>query len=198
MMNLKEQAIEKVGKLGVGLLRWSVKHKDSNLVSYAERELNLAYPTNNHDFYGGMTPKSVIDLISVFSLQGHSGMSASVITSLVNRLFQFLPLTPLTGKDSEWNILNSRGARFQNKRCSHVFKDRKEDGSIEAYDGEFFVFDEGKEGGMFTSYDCRKVITFPYYPKNAIPIKVPKNSTVANRVDAILNWHKKELSNDRH
>ena len=197
-MNLKEQAIEKVGKLGVKLLRWSAKHNDSNLVSYAERELDLVYPTNKSDFYGGLTAKSAMDLVSLFSLQGHSGMSASVVNSIVTRLYQYLPLTPLTGKDNEWTLVDGNTLTHQNKRCAHVFKSRlgnshlpTADETLYAYDSEFFVFDEGKEGGMFSSYDCRKVITFPYYPMIPIPIKVPVNSTVADRIDATLEWHRK-------
>jgi hypothetical protein len=56
----------------------------TNLIDHAERELaaiGLDDPEN--DFYNGLTRTAVLEIIRVFADQGHSGMSASIVTSMV-------------------------------------------------------------------------------------------------------------------
>lgn len=57
----------------------------------------------------------------------------------------------------------------QNKRCSHVFKDK--DGN--AYDIDGKVFRE-PDGCCFTSKDSFVPVTFPYTPKTEY-VDVPKD-----------------------
>lgn len=131
--------------------------EESNLVSFARSELERAGQFGEGDFYGGMMGNAVLDLIKAFSEQGHSGMSAGMCVSMFERLARFEPLSPLTGSDDEWNEVTE--GMFQNRRCSHVFK---ENGV--AYDSEGKVFRE-PSGACFTSKDSRVEIEFPYVPK---------------------------------
>lgn len=100
----------------------------SNLVEHAKIELELAgLLSEESDFYGGMTGKSVLELMEVFSKQGHSGMSAPLVADLFKKLANYEPLQPITGKDEEWNdISEMMGEKnteyFQNKRKSGLFK----------------------------------------------------------------------------
>jgi len=95
------------------------------LVDHARFELELkGLMSEEGDFYGGMTGQAVMELIEVFSKQGHSGMSAGRVLSLFSKLARFEPIGPLTGKDEEWRLLDySKKVIYQNMRCSAVFKD---------------------------------------------------------------------------
>ena len=99
----------------------------SKLVEHAKRELELAGLFDKDSDYGGMIADAVLELIQVFSDQGHSGCSANMTTSLFNKLAQYKPLIPLTYDDDEWN--ESRDGdpeHYQNNRNSAVFKDAKD------------------------------------------------------------------------
>ena len=101
--------------------------------------------------------ENVLELLEVFSKQGHSGSSAPFCIGYFQKLASFEPLTPLTGEDWEWNEVGE--GQLQNKRCSHVFK---KDG--QAYDIRGKVFRE-PNGCCFTSRDSRVDVEFPYTPK---------------------------------
>ena len=92
---------------------------------------------------------------------------------MFSTLAEFEPLVPLTGEDWEWSDVSEFGGRddgplYQNKRCSHVFKDSKG-----AYDIDGIVWydwhTDEKTGERhkvhFTSRDSRVPVTFPYTPK---------------------------------
>ena len=103
--------------------------------------------------------ENVLELLDVFSKQGHSGFSAPYCISTFKKLASLEPLGPLTGADDEWTEVVD-GRMLQNNRCGHVFKDSK-DG--QAYDIEGRIFRE-PNGCCFTSRDSRVPITFPYTP----------------------------------
>lgn len=69
----------------------------------------------------------VLELLSVFSSESHSGSSAQYAISLFKKLASFEPITPLTGADDEWEdvghyLSNSDVRVYQNRRMSSVFK----------------------------------------------------------------------------
>ena len=131
----------------------------SNLLDHARKELAISGigNTNSQDEYNLLIHDAVIEIIHLFSKQGHSGMSAGIVTSIVEKLMKFQPLSPLTGEDSEWNHIGKN--LYQNNRCSHVFKENEK-----AYDihGKVFV---NQHGVSFTSSDSRVPVVFPYTPK---------------------------------
>ena len=96
------------------------------LVDHAKVELEIAGLLNEEgDFYGGMTGKAVLELMEVFAKQGHSGMSAPIVADLFQKLANYKPLGPITGKDEEWvEVFNDKDGQpvYQNKRGSAVFK----------------------------------------------------------------------------
>jgi len=102
------------------------------LIDHAKTELEIAGLFDKEgDFYEGATGKSVMELIELFSKQGHSGMSAPMVADLFKRLANYEPLQPITGKDEEWvEVLEHRDSTnkswYQNKRCSGLFKDGKD------------------------------------------------------------------------
>lgn len=102
----------------------------SSLIKHAQTELEfIGAFSEDKDFYGGETGKAVMELIEVFSKQGHSGMSAQVVIDLFTKLAKYEQLGALTGKDEEWGQLDYGDDIFyQNLRNSAVFK--QADGNI--------------------------------------------------------------------
>ena len=95
------------------------------ILDHAKLELEIAGLLNEEgDFYGGMTGKAVLELLEVFAKQGHSGMSAPIVADIFQKLANYKPLGPITGKDEEWTSLDySDEVKYQNKRESGLFKD---------------------------------------------------------------------------
>jgi hypothetical protein len=95
----------------------------SNLTNYATQELTLAGLFAKDSDYNGMLGTAALDIVKLFDSQGHSGMSAAIITNIVGRLMRYEPLTPLTYGPEEW--VDQSGASgspmWQNKRDSKVF-----------------------------------------------------------------------------
>ena len=133
-----------------------------SLVDFAEKELKAAGLFNEDSVYGGMIGEEVLELVSVFSNQEHSGMSASIVTDIFTRLAQFQPLAPITGADEEW--VEVADGIYQNNRAHSIFK---ENGI--AYQYDYYIFSEPriddageKYNATFQSYLSREEITFPY------------------------------------
>ncbi len=100
-----------------------------SLIDHAKLELQMAGLFDEDSDYNGSIGEAVMELIEVFSKQGHSGMSAPYVANLFKRLANFEPLLGITGKDEEWGDVMSIGdseSWYQNKRCSAIFKDGKD------------------------------------------------------------------------
>jgi len=96
-----------------------------SLTQHAQTELELAGYFSNEGMYGDLIGKAVMELIEVFANQGHSGMSAGVVSGLFNKLANYEPLQGITGRDEEWGeVFNDAKGQpvYQNKRCSTMFK----------------------------------------------------------------------------
>lgn len=135
----------------------------SNLVEHALREFKasgydpVAVCADGPDKW---IQQNVIELLEVFGKQGHSGFSAPHCIAMFEKLANFEPLGPLTGREEEWTEVGP--SVFQNKRCSHVFKqpDRFEG---QAYDIEAKIFRD-PDGGCYQNADSASPIIFPYTP----------------------------------
>lgn len=121
--------------------------------------------------------ENVLGILEVFEKQGHSGSSAPYCISMVTKLMDHKPLSPLTGDDREW-VEVSPGI-FQNSRLSSVFKqsDRFDgqaydiDGKVfwEWFERDLYEDEEGFPGKVkaktyYTCADSFTPIEFPYMP----------------------------------
>jgi len=129
----------------------------SNLTSHAQRELELAGWFNKESDYEGMIGEAIMELMTVFAKQDHSGFSASIVSRLFNKLSRYEPLNPLTGEDSEWEEVET--GVFQNRRCSKVFRENGQ-----AYNVEGRIFRD-PDGSTWVNSESRVNITFPYTPR---------------------------------
>lgn len=136
----------------------------SNFVDWAKAE--LAYMLESKDEIDRSMGKHLLHMVEEFSKEGHSGFSAGFAANCLNKLFRWEPLRPLTGEDNEWEEFVD--GKFQNKRCSRVFKDDRG-----AYDIEGKVFVE-PSGASYTRKQSMVRITFPYTPKTEY-VKVDKD-----------------------
>lgn len=135
----------------------------SEIIKFAERELDaIGMTADSEDESNRDMRKCILDILAMFAGQGHSGLSAAYCIGKVEQLANFEPLSPLTGEDDEWsNVSEASGMpMWQNKRCSHVFKE----GDGQAYDIDGKVFRDAN-GCCYTNRDSRVFVTFPYTPK---------------------------------
>jgi len=151
----------------------------TRLIEHALKEFEIAgWMNENGEFLDSMQNdicNNILELLKVFSDQGHSGGSAYYCLDIFSKLGRFQNLTPLTGNDDEWNCINDERTNnvpiYQNKRSSHVFKqaDRFEG---KAYDIDGKIFWEWSTDGddfyksYFTSSDSFVPIEFPYTPSS--------------------------------
>lgn len=135
-----------------------------NLLEHAKKELELygAFDKKK-DFYGGMTGKSVMQLMKVFEKQGHSGMSAPMVVGLFSKVANFKPLVPIMCTDEEWVEVSP--SVFQNSRLSSVFKDGKK-GKPYYLDAIVFRYSDGSAfTGTVEKISSRQFIKLPFIPK---------------------------------
>ena len=143
----------------------------SNILSHAMDELDrIGMTEDSDDEMNVAMRKHVLHMMQEFANEGHSGFSASYAISILTKLMDFKPLSPLTGEDDEWNNLveNYESVpHWQNKRRSSVFKNA--DGSCYDIDGKVFwewamPYEEGDKPhkSYYTNRDSRVPVTFPY------------------------------------
>jgi hypothetical protein len=111
---------------------------------------------------------NILELLEVFSKQGHSGSSAPYVVKMFSKLAMFEPISPIEDLEEEWSDVD--GDSYQNKRCSALFKE-KETGKCYYLDAIIWreENDSGwngsaldKSGKKITS---RQYVNFPFYPK---------------------------------
>jgi len=148
-----------------------------SLLDFAKSELtHIGMGEDANDEMDIAMRDHILKMVEIFAEEGHSGFSASLALSLLQKLLDFKPLSPLTGEDSEW--LKCENV-YQNKRCFSVFKD--EEGN--AYDIRGLVFytweldDEGNAyKSYFTNQNSRTPVEFPYTPRTQYADATPNVS----------------------
>jgi|LSQX01.3.fsa_nt_gb hypothetical protein len=135
----------------------------SNLYDWAERELNRVLETCNDSESCEMQKqinKDILDIVKVFSWQGHSGFSAGYVIRKITRLLDWKTITPLTGEESEWSDCYADDTTQQNLRCSAVFRKNKDNSTAYYINGK--VFSDNGGHTWFSSHKSRVPVTFPY------------------------------------
>lgn len=134
----------------------------SNLIEHAKREFKaigyIPLDQEQEDGPNKWIQENLIELLEVFSKQGHSGFSAGYCINAFNKLARFEPLASLTGEDWEWQEVGT--GTWQNIRCGRVFKD--EHGQAYDIEGRVFV---NPTGEAYTCKESRVYVVFPYTPK---------------------------------
>jgi hypothetical protein len=128
------------------------------LVDYAKSELALL--SDGSDVQNAMD-KHILKIVEVFEEEGHTGFTAGYAINLLKKLLEFKPVTPLTGRDEEWNEVGT--GVWQNRRCSNIFK---ENDGLGAYEVDGIIFSDNGGETWFTKGGkaSRRYISFPYTP----------------------------------
>ena len=147
----------------------------SNLLKHAERELKfIGY--DGKDEYNNMAKAAIMELLTTFANQGHSGFSANYIVNLFNKLAKYETLSPLKGNDDEWNDVSDmsgdRKTLFQNNRDGRVFKN--DDG---AFFTEAIIWTESGESSYTNKDSNRYIKSFPFTPKTFY-VEVDKDKNI--------------------
>jgi hypothetical protein len=107
----------------------------AGLVDHADFELKRAKLFDKDSDYEGMIGKAVMELVTLFAKQGHSGFSAMLALDVFDKVAKFKPLTPITSNPEEWfDVRENIGgdeALWQNKRDPALFSN---DGGKTWYD----------------------------------------------------------------
>lgn len=94
-----------------------------SLVEHTKAELERAGLFDKDADYGDMMGKAVLELVTVFAKQGHSGFSASQCLALFNEVANFKTLSPITSNPTEWNDVSRMSGRpmWQSNRDPSYF-----------------------------------------------------------------------------
>lgn len=134
------------------------RYGNGQLIGHAKREFSSVWP--EQDDMQDLMKQNIIELLQVFSAQGHSGFSAGYCISAFEKLAMFKPIGPLTGEAHEWSEPYCHEGTCQNRRDGRVFKEA--DGTAYFIDGKIF---REPDGACFTSRESRVYITeWPYTP----------------------------------
>jgi len=155
-----------------------------NKLTWARDELRRAgYSTDDpEDGPDKWIAENVIQLLQVFSEQGHSGSSAPFAIRIFEQLASWKPLTPLTGNDEEWQHFDNESIS-QNIRDSSVFKNI--DGVAYWTEGKVFWEWFSYEGGepyksYFTNSESSVDVAFPWSRPDSPQYVFKPNSTYPN------------------
>lgn len=133
------------------------KKEDGALVRHAKRELELS-GGNLQDF----PAKDILDMVRLFSSQGHSGSSAWYSVNVLTRLLSLEPLSPITDRDEDWVHVYTRedGTElYQNSRYSSLFKEGNVCYDI---DGAYFIYEDGLVSSR------AMIVELPYIPTKPV------------------------------
>lgn len=104
---------------------------NSNICQHAIKELKLAGYGKGEGGPNDWIYQQVLEAVAVFASHGNSCSSAPWEINFVEKLCSWDIISPLTLKDDEFQLIDSKGT-CQNKRKSSIFKDP--DGSIHDID----------------------------------------------------------------
>ena len=158
----------------------------SNMLDWAEREVAIACGKENpnkkdREFdYDCACYKSALKAFKTLCDDGHSGLSMKVTQSILNRIINWQPLTPIKDTDDVWyerHHCKDSHKLYQCKRMSSLFKDVYDDGTVKYSDNNrLYCVNINNPNDIYYSGLVRRIIdemlpiTMPYMPGN--PIKV--------------------------
>ena len=158
------------------------------MIEWAKEEVKIACETergNNSESdetffnYSSLCYKSALKAFESLCNDGHSGFSIKLTGSILIRLLEGQPLTPIEDTDDSWNVCNSTDGEvlYQSKRMSSLFKTVYADGTIKYNDNNrICCIDINDVGITHHSLMVSRIlnemfpITMPYMPGK--PIKV--------------------------
>ena len=143
---------------------------------WAEKELEIAKEDFGWDEYQMTCTKSAYNAFCLLLKDGHSGYSWGMTVSILKRLIDTLPLTPIVDTDDIWTKCTWDKNSYQCKRYTSLFKELQPDGLVRYYDTDrVAVSYEGSDGLWGNGLVSRLVdkihpIEMPYIPRKNLYI----------------------------
>lgn len=156
-----------------------------DLLDWAKREVKLACKRENPERkegefdYGCNCYESALKAFKSLCEDEHSGFSIKITQSILNRLINVQPLTPIEDTDDIWNkVDDTLGiATYQCKRMCSLFKDVYADGTVKYSDNNYYYcVDINDPHYTYTWRTARQIIeemfpiTMPYMPGKPIAV----------------------------
>lgn len=140
---------------------WESKINES-LTEFAKEELKLAGLFDKDSDYDGMIGEAVMELMTTFANQGHSGFSAGMVTEIFQKLAGHKPLSELTDRSSEWMFITDKDRLHPSEREMPLWQSRRNPGCF-SHDGGKTYYDlddkanEGKDKIDWKLYPSKHV-----------------------------------------
>ena len=95
----------------------------SKLIEHVKRECELAGLFKDDGDYGPMLGDAALELTEIFANQKHSGFSAGMLVAILEKVWRYKTLTPITSDPKEWKDVSEMMGKpcWQNKRCTSCF-----------------------------------------------------------------------------
>ena len=161
--------------------------KKSNFETWAEKEVKLAIVAERKASgvekgwdYGSSCYKSALRALKSLEKDGHSGFSIQMTKSILNRMIDWKPLTPIEDTPDMWNDIvddHDGNITLQCSRMSSLFKRIHKDGTVSYSDNDHSVCVDITNKTRYHSGLVSKIIdkmypiTMPYIPSDK-PIEV--------------------------
>lgn len=149
--------------------------KQMNMSEWAKREVEIVKEDKTGDeelcrYADGCYDSALKAYLSLCE-DGHSGMSIGFTLGILNRLVKGLPLSPIEGKEDEWEVIERKDNHitYQNKRCFALFK-KVINGEVSYnYVDKTVVFYNGEDTGCHNGHASKFVeelhpTTLPFMP----------------------------------
>ena len=137
--------------------------RELNLVSgRVSPETGLENPNHKPEEMQDYMELCVLEVMDLIYEQGHSGFTHGYMLGLLIPLLRDLPITPLTGREWEWQK-PSYADYYQNTRCFSVFKDGAD---AAAYNTSALAFSDDSGKTYYTSKESHQPIAFPCSSKD--------------------------------
>ena len=158
----------------------------SDILEWARREVEIACKKEREDSkdkgfdYGAACYMSALKALQSLAGDGHSGFSIGITKSILNRLIDWEPLTPIEDTDDIWNLCGTSEDEvkmYQCSRMSSLFKDVYPDGTVKYTDNDCYIcininnhHDTYRNGFVGNIINEMFPITMPYFPGNHIKV----------------------------
>ena len=151
----------------------------SELMDWARKEVELARIGNEDRVgfsnYVNLCYDSALKALESLCDDWHSGLSITVTKSILNRMIDHKPLTPITEENAEWKTINigDKETHYQSGRMWSLFKHVAEDGTVRYTDSDRIacidIFDPAtmhKFGVIDNIVNKMYPIEMPYMPSS--------------------------------
>ena len=156
-----------------------------DLLDWAKREVELACKRENPERkegefdYGCACYESALKAFKSLCGDEHSGFSIKMTQSILNRLINVQPLTPIEDTDDIWNKIGDDDGHtsYQCKRMCSLFKNVYADGTVKYSDNNYYYcVDVNDPNCTYSWRTARQIIdemfpiTMPYMPGKPIAV----------------------------